>query len=193
MGIDEQKIRVAANNLLKIMDQVNYYDVIGFFDLGINIKQFGKFKRFLEMIAEGELAVEEEIDVKAFQKVLRKFVETPNCLGCGTGAGAARMCPIVICCEQKGFLTCAECDDIKNHHICRTVNETQLPSLMTDNVTFFKLITHRYMNWNVENLKKIIKKGYKKYIIEMKDKVEKGFYSGQVICKDSFFRELLGF
>jgi len=193
LGINEQKIKIAAKNLLNIMEQVNYYDIIGFFDLGINVKQYEEFNRFLEMVAEGKLTVEGKIDVKAFQRVLRKFVETPNCSGCGTGAGASRMCPIVLCCDQKGYLTCAECDDIKNHNVCMTINETQLPSMMTDNVTFFKLITHRYMNWNVENLKKIIKKGYKNYLIEMKEKVEYGFYSGQVICKDSVFRDLLGF
>jgi len=146
LGIDEQKIRTAAESLLKIMNQVNYDDIIGFFDLGITAKQYKEFKRFLEIIAEGKLSVEVKIDIKAFQRVLRKFVEVPNCSGCGTGAGASRMCPITICCEQRDYLTCAECNDIKNHHNCRTMNKTQLPSMMTDNVTFFKLITHRYMN-----------------------------------------------
>ncbi len=193
LGINEQKIKAAAEKLLTIMNQVNYYDVIGFFDLGINVKQYEEFNRFLEVIAEGALAIDEKIDVKSFQKVLRKFVETPNCSGCGTGAGAARMCPIVICCENKGYFTCAECPDIKNHNVCMTVDEMHLPSMITDNVTFFKLITHRYMNWNVENLKKIIKKGYKQYITEMREKVQSGFFSGQVICKDPVFRELLGF
>ena len=193
LGINEQKIKTAAERLLTIMNQVNYFDVIGFFDLGINVKQYKEFERFLEVIAEGTLAIDEKIDVKSFQRVLRKFVEISNCSGCGTGAGAARMCPIVICCENKGYITCAECPDIKNHNICMTVDEMHLPSMITDNVTFFKLITHRYMNWNVENLKKIIKKGYKQYLNEMKEKVQKGFSSGQVICKDPVFRELLGF
>ncbi|NVM52675.1 MAG: DUF3795 domain-containing protein [Candidatus Helarchaeota archaeon] len=193
LGLDEGKIKDAAKNLLEIMDQVNYDDVVGFLNLGVNIKEYEKFKRFLKIIAESKIALEGDIDIKAFQKVLRKFVSAPNCTGCGTGAGAAKICPVVLCCETKGYLTCAECPDIQNHSMCKTINEKQIPSMITDNITYFKLITQRYSHWNVENLKKIIRKGYKQYIKEMKEKCAKGFYSGQVICKDRVFRDLLGF
>lgn len=194
LGIDDKKIKKAAVSLLEVMDQVNYDDVVGFFNLGVKAKEYEEFKKFLEVIAVGKVSLEEEFDIKAFQRVLRKFVKSPNCTGCGLGAGGAtKMCPILVCCEEKGYLTCAECPDFQEHNTCVTVNENQIPSMITDNVTFFKLITSRYMNWNVENLKKIFRKGYKQYIKEMKEKCEKGFYSGQIICKDKVLRDLLGF
>lgn len=193
LEIDAKKIKKAAKDLLELLDQVNYYDVVGFLNLGVNAKEYEQFTRFLKIVAEEKISLEEDIDIKAFKRVLRKFVESPDCTGCGTGAGAARMCPIVICCEEKGFLTCADCPDFQKHHMCTTVNENQIPSQITDNVTYFKLISRRYMNWNVENLKKIIRKGYKQYIKEMRDRCAKGFFSGRVICKDRVFRDLLGF
>jgi hypothetical protein len=193
LGIDARNIKGAAENLLKIMDEANYDDIVGFFDLGINAKEYGSFKRFLEIIAEGKIALEEGIDVKAFQKVLRKFTDFPNCKGCGFGMGGATGCPIVACCHEKGYLTCAECPDIQMHYICQIVNQNQIPSMVTDNRTYFTLITQRYMNWNVENLKKIIRKGYKQFIEEMREKVAKGFYSGKIISKERVFRDLLGF
>ncbi|HUY01542.1 MAG TPA: DUF3795 domain-containing protein [Candidatus Deferrimicrobium sp.] len=195
LGIDAQKTRTSAEDLLRIMDQVNYDDGVGCFILGINAKQYQSFKRILKIIAHKPISSEEtELeDFKYFQTVLRKYVNSPNCSGCGTGTGAAKACPIAICCNDRGFLTCAECPDIQAHFICKTLNETRIPSMITDNCTYFNLITRRYMHWNVENLKKIFKKGYKQYLEDMKEKCEKGFFSGQVISKDRVFRDLLGF
>ncbi len=194
LGIDEEEVKSAAEKLLEVMDQVNYDDGIGCFVLGIPLKQYTNFKKILNVFAE-QAHTQKEItefeDFKDFQRVLRKFVDSPNCPGCGL-IGTARSCPIVICCEERGFLTCAECPDIREHHICKTVLEKQIPSMITDNCTYFKLITRRYTNWNVQNLNKIIRKGYNKYIREMKDRVKKGFYSGQVISKECVFRDLLG-
>ncbi|MHA1266547.1 MAG: DUF3795 domain-containing protein [Candidatus Helarchaeota archaeon] len=193
MAADEKRVQKAAQNLLNILEQFNYDDLICFVDFGIKIKQYEEFKRFLKVIAEGKLTLEEDFDLKAFQRVLRKFVEAPKCTGCGI-AGAARMCPIVLCCQEKGYLTCAECPDIVQEGICNTINEKIIiPSLITDNKKYFQLITQRYSHWNVENLKKIIRKGYKQYISEMRAKCAQGFTVGQIICKDYVFRELLGF
>ncbi len=192
LGIDEKKIKEAATNLLEVMIQVNYDDLVGIFDLGVNAKEYDEFKKFLNAVAKAELDLQEDIDIKAFRKVLRQFVESSSCTGCGTGAGGARICPIVLCCHEKGYLTCAECPDIQNNFVCSTVNENQVPSQITDNCTYFKLITHRYQNWNVENLKKILRKGYVEFVKEMREKVKQGFFSGQVISKDCVFRDLLG-
>ncbi|MHA1651040.1 MAG: DUF3795 domain-containing protein [Candidatus Helarchaeota archaeon] len=196
LGLSEEKVKNAAEHLLEVMDQVNYDDGIGCFFLGVNTKQYQSFKRILKIIAEEKIPSKENSeyeDFKDFQRVLRKFVGSPNCLGCGAGAGVAKSCPIAICCEERGYLTCAECPDIQLFHMCRTILEKQIPSMITDNCTYFRLITRRYMNWNVENLKKIIRKGYKKYIDEMREKVQKGFYAGQVISKEPVFKNLLGF
>lgn len=193
LAVDDIKIRNAAKKLIEILDQFNYDDLICLVDFGIKIKQYDEFKRYLEIIAEGRVTIEEEIDIKAFQRVLRIFVEAPKCTGCGI-AGVARVCPIVLCCQEKGYLTCAECPDIEEHGICKTINENIIiPSLITDNMNFFRLITQRYSHWNVENLKKISRKGYKQYLKEMREKCNQGFTVGQVISKECVFRNLLGF
>ena len=192
LAMDDVKIKKAAQKLLEMLEQFNYDDLICFVDFGIKVKQYDEFKRFLKMIAQGKIAIDGEIDIKAFQRVLRKFVGAPKCTGCGI-AGAARMCPIVLCCQERGFLTCAECSDIQNHGICKTINEKIIiPSLITDNKRFFKLMTQRYSNWNVENLRKINRKGYKQYIKEMREKCAQGFTVGQIISKECILRDLLG-
>lgn len=192
LAMDDVKIKKAAQKLLEMLEQLNYDDLICFVDFGIKVKQYDEFKRFLKMIAQGKIAIDGEIDIKAFQRVLRKFVGAPKCTGCGI-AGAARMCPIVLCCQERGFLTCAECPDIQNHGICKTINEKIIiPSLITDNKKLFKLMTQRYSNWNVENLRKINRKGYKQYIKEMREKCAQGFSVGQIISKECILRDLLG-
>ncbi|MFX1298721.1 MAG: DUF3795 domain-containing protein [Promethearchaeota archaeon] len=196
LGIDERKVKESAENLLTVMEQFNYDDGVGSFVIGIPIKQYKNFKKILRIIAKKAVPSEENPDYgdfKDFQRVLRKFVNSPNCIGCGTGIGPAKTCPIVFCCEERGFITCVECPDIQNHLHCKTVLEKQIQSMITDNCTYFKLITRRHMYWNVENLKTIIKKGYKEYIEEMKEKVKKGFNTGQVISKEFVFKDLLGF
>ncbi len=193
LAMDDKRSKKAAEKLLEILEQFNYDDLICFVDFGIKIKQYDEFKRFLRVIAEGKITLDGDFDIKAFQRVLRKFVGAPKCTGCGI-AGSARMCPIVLCCQEKGFLTCAECPDIQNQGICKTINEKIIiPSLITDNKKFFQLMTTRYSHWNVENLKKIIRKGYKQYIKEMKEKCAQGFTIGQVVSKECIFRDLLGF
>ncbi|MHA1129866.1 MAG: DUF3795 domain-containing protein [Candidatus Helarchaeota archaeon] len=194
LGIDEGKAQTAADELLEIMDQINYDDGVGCFILGIPLRQYSNFKKVLMKFAEKPVSGEEDTgfeDFKDFQRVLRKLADSSTCPGCGL-IGAARSCPIVICCEERGFLTCAECPDIQKHHICKTILEKQIPSMITDNCTYFQLITRRYTNWNVQNLNKISRKGYKKYLREMKERVENGFHSRQVISKECVFRDLLG-
>jgi len=192
LAMDDVRIKKAAQKFLEILEQFNYDDLICFVDFGIQVKQYDEFKRFLKMIAKGKIAIDGEIDIKAFQRVLRKFVGAPKCTGCGI-AGAARMCPIVLCCQERGFLTCAECPDIQNHGICRTINEKIIiPSLITDNEKLFKLMTQRYSNWNVGNLRKISRKGYKQYIKEMREKYAQGFTVGQIVSKECILRDLLG-
>ena len=52
LEIDEKKIKKAAKDLLEILDQVNYGDVVGFLNLGVNAKEYEQFQRFLKIIAE---------------------------------------------------------------------------------------------------------------------------------------------
>ena len=54
-----------------------------------------------------------------------------------------------------------------------------------------ELISRRYQNWNIENLKKIKEIGYRKFIDEMEKKVKEGFMTSDVIGKDMVLTEVM--
>jgi len=53
------------------------------------------------------------------------------------------------------------------------------------------MITKRYANWNMENLQRIREVGYRQFIDEMQQKVQKGFLTSDVISGEMVVTEFL--
>lgn len=96
---------------------------------------------------------------KDFKKWIN-FLARAECEGCQTGGGNP-FCSIRRCCRKKELTSCADCDEMP----CKKL----------------EWISERYRNWNLKNLKRIRKIGYKEWLKEMNEKVEGGFVTGVVI------------
>ncbi|MFX1453406.1 MAG: DUF3795 domain-containing protein [Promethearchaeota archaeon] len=123
--------------------------------------------------------------IKTFLKILKKIGKNPKCLGC-LGGGGNPMCPMKLCVKEKGILTCAECEKMP----C-TASEEDLDNPLMNKAGMLYLITKRYNNWNIENLKKIKKIGHRKFIDEMQEKVKKGLLTSDVISKEPIFTDIM--
>ncbi len=155
------KSKKLASELYKILEGFNLTDVGPVF-LGATQKQ-----------------------IKTFLKLLKKIGKNPKCLGC-LGGGGNPMCPMKLCTKKKGILTCAECDEMP----CPP-NDADLENPLMSKAGMLHLISRRYNKWNIENLKKIKKDGYRKLIDEMQEKVRDGFLTSDVISKEKIFTEVM--
>ncbi len=54
-----------------------------------------------------------------------------------------------------------------------------------------EMITKRYAKWNLENLKRIQERGYRRFIGEMQEKVKNGFLTSDVISPEMVVTEFL--
>ena len=122
---------------------------------------------------------------KAFLKVLKKISKGRKCPGC-LGGGGNPVCPIKMCPKEKGFLTCAECDQLP----C-PASDVDSANPLASAPGVLELISTRYSHWNIENLKRIKEIGYRKFIDEMQEKVKKGFLTSDVISKEMVFAEAM--
>jgi hypothetical protein len=130
------------------------------------------------------LGVEQE-RMKDFLTILKQMGEAKRCPGCLAGGGNPA-CPMKICTGEKGYLTCAECDKMP----CSGDEEKGEGELMSA-PNILEMITKRYANWNIENLKRIREVGYRKFIDEMQEKVKKGFLTSDVISGEMVVTEFL--
>ncbi|UCC60152.1 MAG: DUF3795 domain-containing protein [Dehalococcoidia bacterium] len=126
----------------------------------------------------------EQEKVKEFLDVLERWSQGDKCPGC-LGGGGNPACPIQICSSEKGFLTCAECGDMP----CKRSAENK--NWFQDAAAFLELITRRYANWNIENLERIKKIGYRRFNDEMQEKVKGGLITSDVIAGEMVFTEAL--
>ncbi len=113
-----------------------------------------------------------------FLNLLEQLGHTDKCTGCLGGGCKNPICQMRACAQERGFLTCAECD-------LMPCNRSQELSIS------WEMITKRYAGWNVENLQRIRKIGYRQFIDEMQDRVEKGFMTGDVISKEMVVSEMM--
>ena len=123
--------------------------------------------------------------VKTFLKVLKKISKGRKCPGC-LGGGANPACPLKVCPKKQGFLTCAECDQLP----CPASDEDRANPLVSA-PGFLELISKRYGNWNIKNLKRIKEIGYRKFIDEMQEKVKNGFLTSDVVSKEMVFTKAM--
>ena len=152
--------RSQAQEMYRILKGFNFADVGPFF-MGIEREKVQEFLNILEQWSKGD-----------------------KCPGCLAGGGNPA-CPIQICCGEKGFLTCAECEGMP----CKRSAETE--TLFQDAAAFLELITRRYGNWNIESLKRVREIGYRQFIDEMQEKVKDGFMTSDVITGEMVFTETL--
>ena len=120
--------------------------------------------------------------VQEFLDILERWGQGDRCPGC-LGGGGNPACPIQICSNEKGYLTCAECDVMPCKRSAGNENWFQ------DAAAFLELITRRYNNWNIKNLERIKEIGYRRFIDEMQDKVKAGFMTSDVITDEMVFTE----
>lgn len=123
--------------------------------------------------------------IKSFLKILKKMGKNPKCPGCLAGGGNP-MCPMKICIKEKDILTCAECDIMPCFE-----SEKDIENPLKSKAGMLQLITKRYSNWNIENLKRIQEIGYREFIDEMEEKVRNGLMTGKVISKEMVFSETM--
>ena len=111
-----------------------------------------------------------------FKEMLNYFCDRLECKGCGS-ENTLVDCPIHECCEEKGIFSCAECQEFKDH-----IQKGE--SCSND---FMKEVSKRYSHWNIENLKKINEIGYRKFLQQIRARVDKGFCTGDVISQEPVF------
>ena len=105
-----------------------------------------------------------------FLNILEKWSQGSKCPGCLPGGGSPS-CPIRTCSQQRGFLTCAECDRMS--------------------CNLLELVTKRYSNWNIRNLERIREVGYRQFVDEMQEKVRNGFLTSDVISSEMVVTEMM--
>jgi len=116
-----------------------------------------------------------------FLNILQNWSQGSKCPGCSPGGGIPS-CPVRVCTQQRGFLTCAECDRMP----CNRLGGESPPEA----ASFLALVIKRYSNWNIGNLERIREVGYRRFVDEMQEKVRDGFLTSDVISREMVVTEV---
>lgn len=130
------------------------------------------------------LGVEQDA-MREFLAVLAKLRDAVICPGCNAGGGNP-VCPIKVCAQERGFLTCAECEKMP----CNLIEPKHDNDPMNACV-YLDIITKRYSSWNIKNLEHIKAVGYRQLVDEMQEKVKKGFLTSDVISSEQVITQAL--
>jgi len=141
---------------------------------GFNIADVGPFV----------MGIERERIVN-FLDILEKHSQGDKCPGC-LGGGGVPSCPIRVCSQDQGFLTCSECDRMP----CNRRGQLD-EALSEEAAAMLELVTRRYANWNIENLERVREAGYRQFIDEMQEQVKQGFMTSDVISSDMVLTEAM--
>jgi len=120
-----------------------------------------------------------------FLNILEQMSQAKKCPGCLKGGGNPE-CPIKVCAGKLGYLTCAECEKMP----CR-IGEEGSEAESLEAPFFLEMITKRYANWNIDNLERIRKVGYRQFVDEMEEKVKEGFLTSDVISGEMVITEAI--
>ena len=123
-------------------------------------------------------------DVLGTIKTLKKYVETDSCPGCFKRE-AGFICSIGRCVREKGYWTCAECEDFnpESTHPCPHTDINSFPGIPSRG-ELSALACKRYNSNTIENLKKCREIGYPTFINEIKEKVRNGWRTWQIISNE---------
>ena len=141
-------------------------------------------------IAVGLNAKEINVTLEVLNKVI-KSAEGGKCPGCFIGGFAGQFCGISKCVKNKGYWTCAECDDYNptGDNPCPNVGDNPMP--MADPGQMTKMICTRYSRDTCNNLKRCQEIGYDAYIKEVKEKVADGWRTWQVVSDEMVFTKAM--
>jgi len=89
-----------------------------------------------------------------------------------------------VCAKKLGYLTCAECGKMPCY-----ISEQGSERESIEAPFFLEMITKRYADWNIKNLKRIREVGYRKFVDEMQEKVKSGFLTSDVISSEMVITE----
>ena len=153
--------------------------------LGKSKQLAGELHRILDgfnLVDIGPIAINVEPPrIVDFLDVLSKINQGVTCRGCGKGGGNP-VCPIRTCAQDRGYLTCAECDELPCF-------EPAADFAPMGKETFLSLITKRYKSWNIANLERMRQVGYLQFTTEMEAKVSEGFLTSDVISPERVMTE----
>ena len=130
------------------------------------------------------MGIEQE-RIKNFLNILKEMSQADKCPGC-LNEGGNPGCPVKVCAKKLGYLTCAECDKMPCH-----LSEQDCTDDPMAKASFLKVVTKRYANWNIENLKRIREIGYRQFVDEMQEKVKNGFLTSDIISSEMVITEAI--
>jgi hypothetical protein len=126
--------------------------------------------------------------LKDFLEILEIWSQGQKCPGCWSGVcwegGGNVVCLVKACAEKQGFLTCAECSKMPCNEY-RGEEENELPRA----AHALDLVTKRYSQWNIDNLKRIREIGYRRFLDEIQKMVKCGFLTSDVISSEMIVTE----
>ena len=138
------------------------------------------------------------VEVSQVLEILEKFIkyrdENGPCRGCYHGDGPSATCSISQCVKKNGYWTCAECEKFEPNtdQVCPQQDEENANILgkpFAARSQAFELVNKRYGCTNIDNLKRCQEIGYVNFIAEMKEKVNNGWRTWQVISPEKVFLE----
>jgi hypothetical protein len=99
------------------------------------------------------------------------------------------MCGISKCVEEKGFWTCAECEDYDPDAEAPCPHMDPAPMPMMSRGIMTGLICRRYSKTTTANLKRCREIGYAAFIEETRQKLADGYRTWQVISPEMVITE----
>ena len=147
-------------------------------------KELSRIMKGFNMIDVGPLVMGvEQLKIQDFFEILDKWSQGEKCSGCWKGicweGGGNTVCPVRECAKKQDFLTCAECGKMP----CNA-RQGDEESQSTETSGWLEMVTKRYSRWNIDNLKRIREIGYRRFIDEMRERVESGFLTSDVISSE---------
>jgi hypothetical protein len=133
-------------------------------------------------------------DVVSTLNTLKKYIklkeEAGPCPGCFKGGWPSEMCGIVQCVQSKGYWTCAECGDYDpdSKKPCPHFDADAPPLGSRGGMSEF--VCRRYDASNTENLKRCREIGYPQFISEIREEVDKGWRTWQIISDEMLFTQV---
>jgi len=128
-------------------------------------------------------------NIETSLKILKAYINSgkEKCPGCFVGGGPSQICGIAKCVREKGFWTCAECDDYNLNSDSPCSKSIPSPMPLGDPSQMMNLICKRYSKDTINNLKRCREIGYDAFVKEAKEKVANGWRTWQIISDEMVF------
>jgi hypothetical protein len=124
------------------------------------------------------------------KKFIRNREEAGPCQGCYSGKGPTpALCSLSNCAKSKGYWTCAECTDFGPYSTtpCPHADQSDMPLGSRDQTS--AVVCERYSSDNLKNLERCREIGYTAFVSEIREKVDAGWRTWQVISEKRLFAQ----